>query len=129
MNLWIRRVMTVIVILPGLLFVILGLRWLVDPATAASSLGMTVDVGFGLSSQVGDMAAFFLVTGLSILIAVVTRSRTWFFPPAMLLLFAAIGRLVAWVAHGAAFVPQVIGFEVVVGGLLLVASRYIPEKD
>ncbi len=115
--------------LPGLLFVVLGLRWLVDPAGIAPSLGLTLETGFGLSSQIGDLSAFFLVTGLSILIAVVTRNRTWFYPPVMLLLIAATGRLVAWLVHGAALVPPAIAFEVVIAVLLLIASRYLAEPD
>jgi hypothetical protein len=109
--------------------VVLGLRWLVDPAGVAPSLGLTLETGFGLSSQIADLSAFFLVAGLSILIAVFTRTRNWFYPPAMLLLIAATGRLVAWIAHGASFVPQTIAFEVAIAVLLLIASRYLPERD
>ena len=129
MNIWARRLLTVVTVLPGLLFVITGLRWLVDPASAAIPLGLSIESGLGLSSQVGDLSAFFLVAGLSILIAIVTRKRTWFYPPVMLLLIAATGRTVAWVVHGAAFAPQLIIFEVVVAVLLLTASRYLPERD
>ena len=125
---WTRRLFTLIVMLPGLLFVVLGLRWLVDPAGVAPSLGLTLETGYGLSSQIGDLSAFFLVAGLSILIAVVTRTRTWYYPPAMLLLIAATGRVVAWVVHGAAFVPQTILFEVALAALLLIASRYLPAR-
>lgn len=126
---WTRRLLALVVMLPGLLFVVLGLRWLVDPAGVAPTLGLTLETGAGLSSQVADLSAFFLVAGLSILIAVVTRSRSWFYPPVMLLLIAAVGRLVAWLVHGAAFVPQAIVFEIFVAALLLVASRYLPERD
>ena len=125
---WYRRIFTLIVILPGLLFIVLGLRWLVDPAGAAPLLGLSVEAGFGLSSQVADLSAFFLIAGLSILIAVVTRTRSWFYPPVMLLLIAATGRLVAWLVHGASFAGQAIVFEVAVAALLLIASRYLPER-
>ncbi len=126
---WARRLFTLLVVLPGLLFIVLGLRWLVDPAGVAPTLGLTLETGLGLSSQVADLSAFFLVAGLSILIAVVTRSRTWFYPPVMLLLIAATGRLVAWLVHGAAFALQMIVFEVAVAALLLIASRYLPERN
>ena len=129
MNVWGRRALSLVVFLPGLLFVVMGLRWLVDPAGIAPSLGLTLENGFGLSSQVGDLAAFFLVAGLCILIALVTGKRTWYYPPAMLLLIAATGRLVAWIVHDAAFALQPIVFEVVVASLLLAASRFLPEKD
>ena len=126
---WTKRLFALIVMLPGLLFVTMGLRWLVDPAGIAPSLGLTLETGFGLSSQVGDLSAFFLVAGLSILIALITRTRSWYYPPVMLLLIAATGRLIAWLVHGAAFVPETIAFEVVVAALLLIASRYLPERQ
>ena len=111
-----------------LLFVMMGLRWLVDPAGIAPQLGLTVESGLGLSSQIGDLAAFFLVAGFSILIALVTRRAVWFYPAIMLLLIAATGRIVAWAAHGAAFAVQMIVFEIVVALILLTASRILPEK-
>lgn len=129
LNIWARRLLTAVTVLPALLFITMGLRWLVDPVGAAIPLGLATESGLGLSSQVGDLAAFFLVAGLSILIAIVTRRRTWFYPPVMLLLIAATGRIVAWVAHGAAFAPQSIVFETAVAVLLLTASRYLPEKE
>ncbi|MEM1434337.1 MAG: hypothetical protein AAGG11_09810 [Pseudomonadota bacterium] len=125
---WTRRFFTLIVILPALLFTVVGLRWLVEPAGAASALGLALETGAGLSSQIADVSAFFLVAGLSILIAVVTRTRIWFYPPVMLLLIAAIGRVVAWLVHDAALVTQAIGFEIIVAILLLVASRILPEQ-
>lgn len=129
MNIWGRRLFALIVALPGLLFMVMGLRWLVDPAGIAPNLGFTLETGFGLSSQIGDLSSFFLVMGLCILSALVTGRRTWFYPPAMLLAIAATGRLVAWVVHDAAFVPQVIGFEIIIALLLLVASRILPRRD
>ena len=127
-NIWGRRAFMTVVAIPGLLFTIMGLRWLVDPGGIAPTLGLTLETGLGLSSQVGDLAAFFLVAGLSTLIALVTRNRHWYYPPAMLLLIAATGRLVAWVAHDAALAVQLIVFEVIVAVLLLTASRLLPEK-
>lgn len=129
MTMWISRAFALLVMLPGLLFIVLGLRWLVDPAGVAPTLGLSLQTGLGLSSQIGDFSGFFLVAGLSILIGVVTRNRTWFYPPAMLLLLAATGRLVAWIAHGASFAFQQIIFEVVVAAVLLIASRYLSSPD
>ena len=126
---WTKRLLTLLVVLPGVLFTVMGVRWLVDPAGIAPTLGLNLESGLGLSSQIGDLAGFFLVAGLCILLAVVTNRRTWYYPPIMLLSFAAIGRLVAWIVHDAAFAPQQIGFEVVIAAILLVASRYLPARD
>ena len=115
--------------LPAILFVIIGVRWLVNPGGIAPDLGLTLETGLGLSSQIGDLAAFFLVAGLTILIALVTGRRTWFYPAAMLLLIAAAGRTVAWAVHGAAFAPQLIVFEIVVALLVLAGAKFLAESD
>ena len=39
-----NKVLRVIVALPGILFVVTGLRWLVDPASAAAKFGMPLNV-------------------------------------------------------------------------------------
>lgn len=114
--------------LPGILFIVMGVRWLVNPAGIAPDLGLTLETGLGLSSQIGDLAAFFLVAGLCILIGLVTSKRTWFYPAAMLLLIAAVGRTLAWVVHGAAFAPQ-IAFEIVVASLILAGAKFLADSD
>ena len=47
----------------GFLFLLMGLQWLVDPTSAAAGLGMSLLTGHGLSTQIGDLASFFLVVG------------------------------------------------------------------
>ena len=117
-----NKVLSVLVALPAILFIVIGVRWLVDPAGVAPELGLTLDVGLGLSSQVGYLSSFFLTLGICMLLALVTGRRTWYYPAILLLSLAAIGRLVAWLVHDAALAPQ-IGVEVLVALLLLVASR------
>ena len=122
-----NKVLRVLVILPAILFVVTGVRWWVDPAGSAPQLGMALDQGLGLSSQVGDLSSFFLTLGICILLAVVTGRRIWYYPPILLLSLAAVGRVVAWLVHDAALAPQ-IGVEVVIAILLLVASRRLPRE-
>ena len=71
----IPRALTLLLVLFSILFVVMGLRWLVNPAGSAPQLGLTLETGAGLSSQVGDLSAFFLVAGLSGLIALVSRAK------------------------------------------------------
>ena len=123
-----QKVLKVVVALPGVLFVVMGVRWLVDPAGIAPDFGFALADGIGRSSQVGDFAAFFLTMGACILLGVVTGRRLWFYPPIMLLLLAATGRVLAWALHGAAFVATSILFEVVVGVLLVMAARWLPDR-
>lgn len=128
MNVWMKRSLRVVVALPALLFVVMGLRWLVNPAGIAPELGLDLQTGLGLSSQVGDLSAFFLVAGLSVLIGLVTQRRTWFYPAVLLMLFAAVGRTVAWVLHGADFALQMIVVEIVLAGLFLMACRTMDDR-
>ena len=93
----------------------------------APEFGLTLETGLGLSSQVGDMASFFLTLGFCMLLGLVTGQRPWFYVGAMILLLAAIGRTLAWLLHDAALAPQ-IGLELVVGVLLLIAAQRLSEN-
>ena len=115
--------------LPGVLFVAMGVRWLVTPSEMSAELGFVLSYGIGRSSQIGDFAAFFLTAGVCILMGVVSSKRIWFYPAALLLLLAATGRVIAWAVHDAAFTGSMIGFEVVVGVLLLLGSRWLEPKS
>ena len=122
-----NKVLRVIVAIPGVLFVIIGLSWLMDPATAAKNLGMPLLDGLGRSSQIGDFGAFFTVGGAMVLIGVITQRRTWLYAPAMLLCGAAVFRTLAWMIQGAAFaVPQIV-VEVVLAVFLLFAASRLPS--
>ena len=121
-----NRFLQVLVLLPAILFIVVGVRWLVAPAGVAPEFGLTLETGLGLSSQVGDMASFFLTLGFCMLLGLVTGQRPWFYVGAMILLLAAIGRTLAWLLHDAALAPQ-IGLELVVGVLLLIAAQRLSE--
>ena len=121
-----NKLLNVLVALPAVLFLTIGLRWMVAPEGVATEFGMALDTGLGLSTQIGDLSAFFLTLGLSMLLALLSRRRVWFYPPIMLLGFAALGRVLAWLFHDAALAPQ-IGVEVIVATLLFLASRRLAE--
>jgi hypothetical protein len=124
-----KKLMRVLIVLPSILFVVTGLRWLVDPSTAAEDLGMTLLDGVGRSTQIGDLSAFFLTLGILMLIALITARRAWFYPPMILLALAAFGRIIAWLIHDAALAVPMIVPEVVVAALLFVASRILADQD
>ncbi|MEH6585889.1 MAG: hypothetical protein V7720_04980 [Halioglobus sp.] len=123
-----NRVLKILVLLPAILFLVTGLRWLVAPAGVAPMFGLTLDTGVGLSSQVGDMSAFFLTLASCMLIALISGRRSWYYPAIMLLSITAVGRVVAWLVHDATFALDLIAPEVIVSIILLVASRRLPEK-
>ena len=123
-----NRVLKILVLLPAILFLVTGLRWLVAPAGVAPTFGLTLDQGVGLSSQVGDMSAFFLTLASCMLIALISGRRSWYYPAIMLLSITAVGRVLAWLVHDATFALDLIAPEVIVSVILLVASRRLPEE-
>jgi hypothetical protein len=123
-----NKVLKLMVLIPAILFVVTGIRWLVAPAEVAPSFGLTLSEGIGLSSQVGDLASFFITLGSCMLIALITELRSWYYPPMMLLAIAAIGRTIAWLLHDATLAVSQIMVEVTVALILLLASRRLPQE-
>ena len=123
-----NKVLKILVLLPAILFLVTGLRWLVAPAGVAPTFGLTLDQGVGLSSQVGDMSAFFLTLASCMLIALISGRRSWYYPAIMLLSITAVGRILAWLVHDATLALDLIAPEVIVSIILLVASRRLPEE-
>ena len=124
-----NKVLKILVLRPAILFLVTGLRWLVAPAGIAPMFGLTLDQGVGLSSQVGDMSAFFLTLSSCMLIALISGRRSWYYPAIMLLSLTAVGRVLAWLVHDATFALDLIAPEVIVSIILLVASRRLPEEE
>jgi hypothetical protein len=117
----------VMVALPAILFVVMGLRWAVDPTGAATGLGMILMEGVGLSSQIGDLGSFFLGMGIMMLLALITAKRIWFQAPALLLALTAVFRLLAWLVHDAALALDMIVVELVVATIMILASSRLAE--
>jgi uncharacterized membrane protein (GlpM family) len=117
-----------IVLLFGVLFIVTGLRWLLAPAGVAPEFGLVLSSGVGLSSQIGDMSAFFLTLGVSILMGLTTGRAIWYYPPMILLSLTAVGRILAWLLHDAALATGLIAPEVIVALILLIASRRLATQ-
>lgn len=124
----INTAIKLLVLLFGILFLVTGLRWLLAPAGIAPDFGLALGSGIGLSSQVGDMSAFFLTLGVCMLTGLTTQRSVWYYPPIMLLLLTAVGRVLAWLIHDAALATQLIALEVIVSLVLLFASRRLPSR-
>jgi len=124
----INTAIKLLVLLFGILFLVTGLRWLLAPAGIAPDFGLALGSGIGLSSQVGDMSAFFLTLGVCMLTGLTTQRSVWYYPPIMLLLLTAVGRVLAWLLHDAALATQLIALEVIVSQVLLFASRRLPSR-
>ena len=117
-----NKAVKIVTCLPAVLFGLMGIRWLADPEGAAGSLGMPLLEGLGRSTQIGDLSAFFVTASVLILLGVFTGKREWLYAPALLLGLTAVFRVVAWVAHDAAFATSAIVVEVVSTGILLFAA-------
>ncbi|ESQ75148.1 hypothetical protein [Asticcacaulis sp. AC402] len=82
-------------------FVLVGLAWLIAPQLAAQSFRMDLMMGTGLSTQIADLASFFLTLGATALIGLISGARPWVLAAILLLVFAMVGRVTAYLAHNA----------------------------
>ncbi|MEP5766013.1 MAG: DUF4345 family protein [Halieaceae bacterium] len=123
----IDKALRVITALPGLLFLSFGLRWLLAPEGMAKELGMPLLDGMARSTQIGDLTAFFIALGASILLGVFTLNRTWLHAAALLIGGAAVARTLAWALQDAAFATEFIIVEAVVAVLVLVAAARLTK--
>ena len=97
----------------------MGLQWLIDPTSAANSLGMVLLSGHGLSTQIGDLSSFFLVIGTFTLCAVYKNNTVLLYTPIALFAFAAFSRIIAFLFHDAALSTDKILVELILAGFLL----------
>jgi hypothetical protein len=104
---------------PAAVFLVVGAAWWLAPAFIAPKFGVTLQDGVGLSTQVGNLGAFFLTLGGCMATALVTGNRLWFRPALMLVGGTAFGRIIAWAVHGAAFASDMVAVEVLVAVLLV----------
>jgi uncharacterized membrane protein HdeD (DUF308 family) len=123
-----NKVLRIVVALLGVLFVVLGIRWLIDPTGSAADLGMPLLEGIGRSTQIGDLGAFFFSGGVMVLIGLLTNKRSWFYAPMILIASTALFRVIAWLAHDAAFATEQIVAEVIITALLIAAASRLANK-
>lgn len=126
-----RAVLVGLVALIALLMAGNAALWLLTPARAAEALKMPLLTGPALSTQM-DIGAFFLAAATFVTLALVTRERPWFIAAAVPLLGAAAYRTAAYLLHGAPFLADMVGIEIIMGVILLVASRVLgraPESS
>ena len=114
--------------LVGLLAMVLGLRWLFDPAGAAEAAAMPLLEGAALSTQIGDLGALMFVSGVFTLLGVLRRQAVFLYTPLLILATAAVFRCLAVFTAGADFVPQLVGIELVLCAIVFAAQRQMPVK-
>ena len=114
---------------PAVIFLMIGLRWLIEPSVAAQTLGMTLLDGIGRSSQIGDMAAYFIGGSIMIFAGLITEKRTWLYAAAMVVTLTAVFRVMAWLFHDAALATKLIGPEIIFTALILFAASRLPKEE
>lgn len=124
-----KLILKILVTILSVLFIVNGVRWLVAPAGIAPTFGLELADGIGLSSQIGDMAGFFLTLGTCALIGMISGQRLWFYPAIMLLGITATGRIIAFLVHDATLATQMIGIEAIAALIFFVASRKLASDD
>jgi len=124
-----NKILKIVVALLALVFASIGFRWLVAPEGVAAEFGMTLMQGLGLSSQIGDLGAFFLSLAIFILLALTTGRRTWYYPPIILLGLTAIMRTMAWMFHDASLAVDMIAVEIIACVLLYLGSLRLADED
>ncbi|MEN8722401.1 MAG: hypothetical protein ABF335_05880 [Alphaproteobacteria bacterium] len=124
-----KLILKILVTILSVLFIVNGVRWLVAPAGIAPTFGLELADGIGLSSQIGDMAGFFLTLGTCALIGMISGQRLWFYPAIMLLGITATGRIIAFLVHDATLATQMIGIEAIAALVFFVASRNLASDD
>ena len=124
-----NRLLVVLNTINGVIFIILGLLWVISPYEAGANFGiLEIPEGLGRSSLIGDVGSYFFCIGVMMILAVYTLRSIWFYAPAMLLGFTALFRVISWLAHDATFATQFIIIEILLIILLLVTSKRMTSK-
>lgn len=111
-------------VLLALIFSAQGILWLVNPPLAARFWGFPVpEGGPGLSAMIGGLTSLCLTIAGCLLLALIRRQRSWYYPPMMTFGLLALGRIVAGTLHGAPLLPERFIPELLFVGLLYLAAR------
>ena len=104
----------------GVIFALVFLLWLFDPARATGAFNMPLLEGMARNTQVGDFTAFFFALAAFIGLGVVRQQRSWLLAASLVLGSAAVFRILSVVMHDATLVASSVAVEVV-GAVILLA--------
>jgi hypothetical protein len=124
-----RLILTALIFAQGLLFLVLGLQFLIMPTDIAPDFGLAADGAPGLAVLRADFPAFFFVGGGAMIWGAWRRNGDLLLIPALLFGIALFGRCVSLVADGAYpqfWLPMLV--EAVAVLLTLTASRVLPHR-
>src|SRR5262249_43349901 len=124
-----QLILRVLIGLSGLLFIGLAIGFLIDPARAASNLGVGALTPVGLATLRGDFLGFFGAGGLLTLIGAVRCDVRFLTAPLLMIALTLIGRLITVASIG--FYPAMglpMAIEAAMTVLLVLGWRGFPES-
>ena len=107
--------------IPAVVFLIIGVFWVLQPGIMAENFGMVLSSDLGLSSQIGDLGSYFVSSALMIFYGIYTNNTHWFYPPILIMLLTALFRTLSTLLHDAPFAVDMIGSEILFSGILIYA--------
>lgn len=107
--------------IPAVVFLIIGVFWVLQPGIMAENFGMVLSSDLGLSSQIGDLGSYFVSSALMIFYGIYTNNTHWFYPPILIMLLTALFRTLSTLLHDAPFAADMIGSEILFSGILIYA--------
>lgn len=124
-----RYALKTIVVLLGLVFLAMGLRYLIDPAGMAEQFGLRPIAANGFATLRADMFALFGVCGGAALLGAWRNDSKLLLVALAICLLALTGRIVSFLVEGASVgMVQAVAVEAIALLILLTASRVLPEK-
>lgn len=124
-----RLFLTAIIFLGGLLFCAIGMTFFIWPEEQGASFGISALTKTGIGAIRGDMTAFFMITGLSMLYGAWKRNGDILLIPAFMLGCALLGRIVTMSVNGTSdgfYEPM--AAEAVFVIVTLLGSRVLPHS-
>ena len=107
--------------IPAVVFLIIGVFWVLQPGIMAENFGMVLSSDLGLSSQIGDLGSYFVSSALMIFYGIYTNNTHWFYPPILIMLLTALFRTLSTLLHDTPFAADMIGSEILFSGILIYA--------
>ena len=124
-----RLILTALIFIEGLFFLLMGVGFLVMPATTVTSFHLTPDGAGGLAVLRADFPALFFVGGGAMIWGAWKRNGDLLLVPAAIFGIALFGRIVSIFADGTYpgfWSPMLV--EAVAVILSLVGSRVLPHR-
>jgi len=126
-----QTVVKAIPALIALLFLVMGINFVLDPVAGAAQVGVEPLGVDGLNTIRGDLGGLFLSCAILLILGLWRSEGAWFIAVAVLMLVIASGRLIGFVVDGSPGEATLtaFGFELVIAAGLIYASRRIGAKS